>query len=270
MGLSPKEIKNRKFHQSLTGYDAKEVSLFLKDIALEMEKISMRNIHLSEANKTLDKRLASLRVKMSLIPASKRAGHDGGNGSEDKQSVYLAETRLKADDIVRQVDPDAADQLAARAITLKARHEAAEILSAAREEAGKLAAERSREAKTAAEDESLRLLREAKATAAEILREARERQESLEEDTKKEALKQSKEFAKIVTSQAKKEAEEILAKAREEARRIVEDAMQKVEGLREKLVDETRKTAVGRSKKFISEAERQADEILSLAREEAE
>jgi DivIVA domain-containing protein len=144
VSLSPKEVKNRKFHQSLTGYDTKEVSLFLKDVALELEKISMQNIHLSEANKSLDRQVAQLRVKISLSP-NKGAGSGRDAGSHDKQDALLHEARLEAEEIVRLAKLEAAGRLAsqeeeakrkareaARGITAQARTEAAEILHSAR------------------------------------------------------------------------------------------------------------------------------------------
>ena len=107
VSLSPKEVRNRKFHQSLTGYDAKEVSLFLKDVALELEKISMQNIHLSEANKSLDRQVAQLRVKISLT-SDKGTGSGRDAGSHDRQDALLHEARLKAEEIVRQAKMEAA------------------------------------------------------------------------------------------------------------------------------------------------------------------
>ena len=161
MSLSPKEVKNRKFHQSLTGYDTKEVGLFLKDVAVELEKLSMRNLHLSEANKALDKQVAQLRVKISLSP-NRHPGSGRETGGNGRPDALLHEARLKAEDIVRQARTDAAAHLAAqeeeakrksreaaRTNTAQAREEAASLLRAAREEAEKFADARMREAKIA-------------------------------------------------------------------------------------------------------------------------
>ena len=156
----------------------------------------------------------------------------------------------------------------ARGITAQSRAEASEILHSAREEAERLAGVKIREAKKEADEERRRLLHDAKAAAEKILQEAQERHEALEAGRSEAAWKQSKEFSMIITSQAKKEADEILNAAREEAGQIIRKATLEAGQHGEKLVDETRKSAVGRSKKFISEAERQAEEILLLAREE--
>ena len=283
VSLSPKEVRNRKFHQSLTGYDAKEVSLFLKDVALELEKISMQNIHLSEANKALDRQVAQLRVKISLS-SDKGTGSGRDAGSHDRQDALLHEARLKAEEIVRQAKMEAVRSAGisgggseekgtgVRPGHYRAGQDRSGGNSAFRPGGGREACGRQnpRSEKRDRGRTSPAPSRKQKPPRRRYCRRHRRRHEALEAGRSEAAWKQSKEFSRIITSQAKKEADEILNAAREEAGQILRKAALEAEQHGEKLVDETRKSAVGRSKKFISEAERQAEEILLLAREEAE
>ena len=57
--FTPREIKNRKFKQSLMGIDAEEVKSFLKVVAAEFDKILTQNAQ-------LEKRLTEQTVRSTL------------------------------------------------------------------------------------------------------------------------------------------------------------------------------------------------------------
>lgn len=262
MDLSPKDVKNRKFRQGLTGYDTKEVSLFLKDVAQELERISMQNVHLSEANKGLDKRLAELRVKISLS-SHKGAGNAREAGSQDRQDAILREARLKADEIVQQAE-----------------HKAAESLASQEEEAKRKAREA---AKRELQIERERILSEAKAAAEKILAEAREQAEGQGADiddfhhraeniivaAREEAESYKARLKQQINKKAEKERERILADANAEATCLLERARANTQ---ERVEDERREAArkIKKADEMLVEAKIKAREILDAAQLEAE
>jgi cell division septum initiation protein DivIVA len=119
--FSSRDIKNRKFKQSLMGVDSGEVKSFLKVVATEFDRIL-------SLNEQLEKRLTEQAVKSSLCSRkeadkaaekNKKAQEDAGKAAEE----MIAQARAESEEIRRKAEREAHE---------KARRETAVMLSQAK------------------------------------------------------------------------------------------------------------------------------------------
>ncbi len=148
--FTPREIKNRKFKQSLMGADADEVKSFLKIVAAEFDKILTQNAQ-------LEKRLTEQTVRSTL----------GTKKEAEKHRQTLEE----------------ADRAAAE-IVARANEEAEEIRQKAEREASELRRKTEREAHEKARRETALMLQQAKVMADEVILNAKQKAEKIEAEAR--------------------------------------------------------------------------------------
>jgi cell division septum initiation protein DivIVA len=152
--FTPREIKNRKFKQSLMGVDAEEVKSFLKIVATEFDKILTQNAQ-------LEKRLTEQTVR-STLTTKKEAEK---NAEKNKQSIEDADK-------------------AAGEVVARAKEEADEIRQKAEREATELRRKIEREAQEKARRETALMLSQAKVMADEITLNAKQKVEKIEAEAR--------------------------------------------------------------------------------------
>jgi cell division septum initiation protein DivIVA len=152
--FTPREIKNRKFKQSLMGVDAEEVKSFLKIVATEFDKILTQNAQ-------LEKRLTEQTVR-STLTTKKEAEK---NAEKNKQSIEDADK-------------------AAGEVLARAKEEADEIRQKAEREATELRRKIEREAQEKARRETALMLSQAKVMADEITLNAKQKVEKIEAESR--------------------------------------------------------------------------------------
>jgi len=130
--FSSRDIKNRKFKQSLMGVDSEEVKSFLKVVATEFDRILAQK-------EQLEKKLTEQAVKSSLgsrkeadkaAEKSKKAEEDAGAAAEE----IIAKARAESEEIRKRAEKEADDirKKAERDAHEKARRETAVMLSQAK------------------------------------------------------------------------------------------------------------------------------------------
>jgi cell division septum initiation protein DivIVA len=152
--FTPREIKNRKFKQSLMGVDAEEVKSFLKVVAAEFDKILSQNAQ-------LEKRLTEQTVR-STLTTRKEAEK---NAEKNRQS--LEEAGKTAGEVIA-----------------RAKEEADEIGRKAEREAAEIRRKIEREAQEKARRETALMLSQAKVMADEITLNAKQKAEKIEADAR--------------------------------------------------------------------------------------
>lgn len=152
--FTPREIKNRKFKQSLMGVDAEEVKSFLKIVATEFDKILTQNAQ-------LEKRLTEQTVRSTL--STKKEAEK--NAEKNRQSL------------------EDADKIAGEVIA-RAKEAADEIRQKAEREAGELRRKIEREAQEKARRETALMLSQAKVMADEITLNAKQKAEKIEAEAR--------------------------------------------------------------------------------------
>jgi cell division septum initiation protein DivIVA len=152
--FTPREIKNRKFKQSLMGVDAEEVKSFLKIVATEFDKILSQNAQ-------LEKRLTEQTVR-STLTTKKEAEK---NAEKNRQSI------------------EDADKTAGEVVA-RAKEEADEIRQKAEREAIELRRKIEREAQEKARRETALMLSQAKVMADEITLNAKQKVEKIEAEAR--------------------------------------------------------------------------------------
>jgi len=148
--FTPREIKNRKFKQSLMGVDAEEVKGFLKIVAAEFDKILTQNAQ-------LEKRLTEQTVRSTL----------GTRKEAEKSRQTLEEAGRAAGEIVA-----------------RAKEEAEQIRHAAEREAADLKRKAEREAHEKARRETALMLQQAKVMADEVILNAKQKAEKIEAEAR--------------------------------------------------------------------------------------
>lgn len=126
--FTPREIKNRKFKQSLMGVDAEEVQSFLKIVAAEFDKILTQNAQ-------LEKRLTEQTVRSTLSTKKEAEKHRQTLESADKAAgEIIARAKEEADEIRQKAERDLAElrRKTERDAHEKARRETALMLSQAK------------------------------------------------------------------------------------------------------------------------------------------
>jgi cell division septum initiation protein DivIVA len=130
--FSTRDIKNRKFKQSLMGVDSDEVKSFLKVVATEFDRLLTQK-------EQLEKRLTEQAVKSSLgsrkeadksAEKNKKAEEDAGRAAEE----IIAQARAESEEIRKKAEKEADDirKKAEREAHEKARRETAVMLSQAK------------------------------------------------------------------------------------------------------------------------------------------
>jgi cell division septum initiation protein DivIVA len=152
--FTPREIKNRKFKQSLMGVDAEEVKGFLKIVATEFDKILTQNAQ-------LEKRLTEQTVR-STLSTRKEAEK---NAEKNRQSLEDADKT-------------------AREVIARAKEEAGEIGQKAEREVAELRRKIEREAQEKARRETALMLSQAKVMADEITLNAKQKAEKIETEAR--------------------------------------------------------------------------------------
>ena len=148
--FTPREIKNRKFKQSLMGVDADEVKSFLKIMAAEFDKILTQNAQ-------LEKRLTEQTVRSTL----------GTKKEAEKHRQTLEDTDKAAGEILA-----------------RAREEADEIRQRAEREVAELKRKADREAHDKARRETALMLSQAKVMADEVILNAKQKAEKIEAEAR--------------------------------------------------------------------------------------
>jgi DivIVA domain-containing protein len=126
--FTPREIKNRKFKQSLMGADAEEVKDFLKIVAAEFDRILTQNA-------LLEKRLTEQTVRSTLGTKKEAEKHRQALESADKAAgEIIARAKEEADGIRQQAERELAElrRKTEREAHEKARRETALMLSQAK------------------------------------------------------------------------------------------------------------------------------------------
>jgi cell division septum initiation protein DivIVA len=152
--FTPREIKNRKFKQSLMGVDAEEVKSFLKIVATEFDKILTQNAQ-------LEKRITEQTVK-STLTTRKEAEK---NAEKNRQTL------------------EDADRTAGEVIA-RAKEEADEIRQKTEREATELRRKIERDAQEKARRETALMLSQAKVMADEITLNAKQKAEKIEAEAR--------------------------------------------------------------------------------------
>ncbi len=152
--FTPREIKNRKFKQSLMGVDAEEVKSFLKIVATEFDKILTQNAQ-------LEKRITEQTVK-STLTTRKEAEK---NAEKNRQTL------------------EDADKTAGEVIA-RAKEEADEIRQKTEREATELRRKIERDAQEKARRETALMLSQAKVMADEITLNAKQKAEKIEAEAR--------------------------------------------------------------------------------------
>lgn len=148
--FTPREIKNRKFKQSLMGVDADEVKSFLKVVAAEFDKILTQNAQ-------LEKRLTEQTVRSTL----------GTRKEAEKNRQTLEDADKAAGEIIARATEEA------DAIRQKAEREVADLRRKAE-----------REAHEKARRETALMLQQAKVMADEVILNAKQKAEKIESEAK--------------------------------------------------------------------------------------
>jgi cell division septum initiation protein DivIVA len=264
--FSPREIKNRKFKQSLMGVDAEEVKSFLKIVAAEFDKILTQNA-------LLEKRLSEQAVKSSLgskkeadkaAEKSKKELEDAGKAAEE----ILARARLQADEILQKAE-GAADEFrrkAEREVHEKARRETAVTLS------------------------------QAKIMADEILLNAKQKAEKIEAEARAAAPKTSSDFERPLSvssgagasgsdgtgsgawdmkhaEEAQKSFDSIIGEAMAKAESIIKSARAEAEVITSSLIGRTLGELNKEHERLLAAVQtavHKSEQIVKAAREEAE
>jgi len=148
--FTPREIKNRKFKQSLMGVDADEVKGFLKIVAAEFDRILTQNAQ-------LEKRLTEQTVRSTL----------GTKKEAEKHRQTLEEADKAAGEIIA-----------------RAKEEADEIRQKAEREVAELRRKAEREAHEKARRETALMLQQAKVMADEVILNAKQKAEKIEAEAR--------------------------------------------------------------------------------------
>jgi cell division septum initiation protein DivIVA len=264
--FSPRDIKNRKFKQSLMGIDAEEVKGFLKIVATEFDRILTQNAQ-------LEKRLTEQAVKSSL--SSKKEA----DKAAEKNKKSLEDAGTAAEDIIA-----------------KAGAESEDIRQKAEKEAGEIRKKAERDAHEKARRETAVMLSQAKIMADEILLNAKQRADKIEAEAKA-ALKESPGFERPLSvsgevngapgsdsaesgewdmkhaEEAQRSFDRIIGEAMSKAESIIKNARAEAEVITSSLIGRT----LGELNKehdrllaAVQTAVHKSEQIVRAAREEAE
>jgi len=266
--FSSRDIKNRKFKQSLMGVDADDVKSFLKVVATEFDRVLAQK-------EQLEKRLSEQAVKSSL-------------GSR-KEADKAAEKSKKA-----QEEAGAA----AEEIIVRARAESEEIRRRAEKEADDIRKKAEREAHEKARRETAVMLSQAKIMADEIHLNAKQKAEKIEAEAKSAAASrvssdferplsvsagvaeapgsdgnESGEWDMKYAEEAQKSFDRLMGEAMSKAESIIKNARAEAEVITSSLIGRTLGELNKEHERLLSavqNAVHKSEQIVRAAREEAE
>jgi cell division septum initiation protein DivIVA len=264
--FSPREIKNRKFKQSLMGVDAEEVKSFLKVVATEFDKILTQNAQ-------LEKRLSEQAVKSSL-------------GSKKEAEKAAEKSKKELEDASR----------AAEEILARARAEAGEIRQKAEGAAEEFRRKAEREVHEKARRETAVTLSQAKIMADEILLNAKQKAEKIETEARAAAPKATSDFERPLSvspgaepsgsdgtgssawdmkhaEEAQKSFDAIIGEAMAKAESIIKSARAEAEVITSSLIGRTLGELNKEHERLLAAVQtavHKSEQIVKAAREEAE
>lgn len=110
--LTAMDVEKQQFQRKMRGFDPEEVSLYLKSVAEEIERLHLENGELREQTGRLKKGHEELRsreqVLQKTLVTAQRMAEEIKERSEAQAELVLREARMKADRMLQ----DAQDQLA--------------------------------------------------------------------------------------------------------------------------------------------------------------
>ncbi|OPY07633.1 MAG: V-type ATP synthase subunit E [Syntrophaceae bacterium PtaB.Bin038] len=255
--FTPREIKNRKFKQSLMGVDADEVKGFLKIVAAEFDRILTQNAQ-------LEKRLTEQTVRSTL----------GTKKEAEKHRQTLEEADKAAGEIIA-----------------RAKEEADEIRRDAEREVAELRRRAEREAHEKARRETALMLQQAKVMADEVLLNAKQKAEKIEAEAR-EALASAEAAAsdferplsvagpgdpddgeEMGSEEALQNFDTLIAEARVKAEAIIQSTRAEAEMVTSSLIGRTLGELNKEHERLLAavqNAVHKSEEIVKAAREEAE
>ncbi len=288
--FTPREIKNRKFKQSLMGVDPEEVKSFLKVVAAEFDKILTQNAQ-------LEKRLTEQTVKSTLgkketekIAEKSRQILDDADRSA---AEIIARAKEEVDEIRRKAEREAHEKARRETSVMlsQAKLMADEIILNANEKAEKIEAEAKAAAAArtvadfdrprsvpgntvspvesgSADDWDLKNAEEALNGFDHLLAEARAQAESIIESTRAEAEMITSSLIGRTLSELNREHERLLAavqNAVHKSEEIVKAAREEAE----QFTQQRKCDAVGQCNAVLMEAERKAGALFSGLKSQA-
>jgi cell division initiation protein len=104
--ITPNEILQKRFSQSLRGYKPDDVADFLRLVAAEFEELLRQNLFLEDKVKQLDAAIEEYRemestLKNTLI-SSQRVGQEIKEEAERKGNLVLRESELEAERVIQK------------------------------------------------------------------------------------------------------------------------------------------------------------------------
>ncbi len=266
--FSPRDIKNRKFKQSLMGVDGEEVKSFLKIVAAEFDRVLTQNAQ-------LEKRLTEQAVKSSI----------GSKKETDKAAEKNKKTLEDA-------------ELAAEGIIGMARAEADEIRQKAEKTVDESRKKAEREAHDKARRETAVMLSQAKIMADEILLNAKQKADRIEAEAAAAAAKKTSggferplsvpaeaavapgdsdtvtsEWDMKYAEEAQKSFDRIIGEAMSKAESIIKNARAEAEVITSSLIGRTLGELNKEHERLLAavqNAVHKSEQIVKAAREEAE
>jgi cell division septum initiation protein DivIVA len=264
--FSPRDIKNRKFKQSLMGVDAEEVKGFLKIVATEFDRVLTQNAQ-------LEKRLTEQAVKSSL-------GKKEAAKAAEKDKKTLEDAEAAAEEIIAQASAES------QAIRQKAEKAADDIRKKAE-----------REAHEKARRETAVMLSQAKIMADEILLNAKQKADKIETEATEAAHKASLDFERPLSvsaeaagapgsngtessewdmryaEEAQKSFDGIIGEAMSKAESIIKNARAEAEVITSSLIGRTLGELNKEHERLLAAVQtavHKSEQIVKAAREEAE
>jgi len=264
--FSPRDIKNRKFKQSLMGIDAEDVKGFLKIVATEFDKILTQNA-------LLEKRLSEQAVKSSL-------------GSKKEAEKAAEKSKKDLEDASKTAEE----------ILARAKAEAGEIRQKAEGAAEEVRRKAEREVHEKARRETAVTLSQAKIMADEILLNAKQKAEKIEAEARAAAPKASSDFERPLSvssgaessgsdgtgsgawdmkhaEEAQKSFDAIIGEAMAKAESIIKSARAEAEVITSSLIGRTLGELNKEHERLLAAVQtavHKSEQIVKAAREEAE
>ena len=109
--ITAMDVENQQFKQKLRGYDPEEVSLYLKSVSEEIERLNLENAHLKEEQGNLMRRVQEQNARETtlqetLITAQKMS-EEFKERSREQADQLIRDARVEAERTLR----DAQEQL---------------------------------------------------------------------------------------------------------------------------------------------------------------
>lgn len=252
--FTPREIKNRKFKQSLMGVDPEEVKSFLKVVAAEFDKLLTQNAQ-------LEKKLTEQTVKSTL-------GKKETEKLAEKSRQVLEDADRTASDVVARAREEVEEirRKAEREAHEKARRETSVMLSQAKLMADEIILNANQKAE--------KIEAEARAAAAARTAVDFDRPRSIPGDTLSGAEQaESREWELKQAEEALSSFDHLIAEARAQAESIIENTQAEAEKITSSLIGRTLSELNKEHERLLAavqSAVHKSEEIVKAARQEAE